>query len=161
MNKSLGIRDGYKFYRKENRDGVLLHDYLNIVSGYNSFIADKIISGDCVQLPERLGDLQCIGTKTKPRIDENGNIQGLSPAWKKTMELWNSNPLAKEKKEIVFHFNEATQGIRYSVRWSKNKVFVKNKDYYSFRLTFTNREKLSKTINDGTEYFVRNNNMKS
>lgn len=155
MNKSLGITDIYRYYRQENPDGVLRKEFTEIILGFNKFMANKVIEGGCVQLPERLGSLECTGVKIKPSLDENGNIQGLCPNWKKTTEFWNSNPEAKERKEIIFNFNEATQGIRYSVRWSKNKVFVKNKEYYSFRFAFANRRRLNKAIKDGTEYFVR------
>ena len=52
---SLGIRDAYKLYRKSNKNGVLLLDYVDITSAYIEYIIQRLLDGDAVQLPERLG----------------------------------------------------------------------------------------------------------
>ena len=91
----------------------------------------------------------------KPKIDENGNITGLATDWKSTVALWNKNPEAKAIKERVFYFNEHTQGLRYCLRWSKKRVFVSNKEFYTFRLSFTNKKKFKNSILAGDEYYVQ------
>lgn len=153
-NHSVGIRDAYTFYRKLNKHGVLLPEFLDIVTGYAKYIMDRLLDGDTVQLPERLGTLEFSGIKVKPRLDEDGNIKGLSPDWKKTNELWNRCPECKEKKEFVYFFNEHSQGIRYKLRWSKKRVFVSNKEFYTFKLSFTNRKRFKDSILNGSEYLV-------
>ena len=155
MSNTLGIRDIYRFHRKNNSDGILLLDFLDIVNGYAMFLMDKLINAESVSLPERLGTLEFSGLKLKPRIDNEGNIQGLSPDWKKTNELWKKCEKCKEEKQLVFFFNEHTQGLRYKLRWSKKRVFVSNKEYYSFRLSFTNKKRFKDALLEGKEYYVK------
>lgn len=155
MSSVLGIRDIYKFYKKNNSDSVLLLEFLDIVNGYSNYLMTKLIDAEAVPLPERLGLLEFSGLKLKPRIDNEGRIQGLSPDWKKTNELWNKCDTCKEEKQLVFFFNEHTQGLRYKLRWSKKRVFVSNKEYYAFRLSFTNKKRFKDALMEGKEYYVK------
>lgn len=154
MKKSKGIRDSYKLYKAEVEKPQPIDTYLDIAERFNEFIVDLLIDGQTVKLPERLGSLYIVGTKTKPRLDENGNVQGLSPNWKETYKLWNSNPKAKEDKVLVYHFNERTNGIRYKLHWEKKKVFVANKYFYSFVLSRTNKRRIHQEILNGKEYYT-------
>lgn len=158
---SLGIRDAYKLYRKSNKDGVLLLDYLDITGAYIEYVIQKLLEGDAVQLTERLGYLEHVGVKVKPKIDENGNITGLATDWKSTNELWKNNPEAKERKERIYYFNEHTQGLRYCLRWSKKRVFVSNKEFYTFRLSFTNKKRFKNSVLAGNEYYVQQQKLQS
>ena len=64
------------------------------------------------------------------QFDENGNPI-LPPNWAKTKELWEKNPEAKAKKQLVYCTNDHTNGIRYKIIWSKRRVLVENKTLYS------------------------------
>lgn len=152
---ALGIQDIYKSYKKDNKkNSVSFSDFRDILFGYVEFIILKLLSGDTVCLPERMGNLQFVGQKVKPKIDDEGNIKGLSPDWKKTNELWNNCPECKERKELVFHFNEHTQGLRYRMKWSKKRVFIQNKEYYTFRLSVPNKDRFVQSVENGNEYLV-------
>lgn len=155
-NPSVGLRDAYKLYRKMYKDTVLLSIYLKVVLGYTKFMTSRLLLGEVVPLAERLGDLEISGIKLKPRLDDEGRIQGLSPNWKATLDLWEKCESCKENKELIYYFDEHTQGIRYKLRWSKKKVFVDNKEFYSFRLSFGNKKKVSRSLHEGAEYHVRN-----
>ena len=106
------------------------------------------------KLTERLGKLSIFGKKVKVRI-EDGEIKGLAPDWVKTKELWESDSTAKERKQLVYHFNEDTNGIRYKFSWSKNRVLVSNKTLYTLRMTRTNKRELSKLVREGKEYLIK------
>lgn len=155
-NPSIGLRDAYKLYRKEYQNTVLLTVYLQVITGYAKFMTEKLLDSEVVPLAERLGDIEISGSKLKPTIDEQGRIQGLSPNWKATNDLWATCEKCKEEKQLVYHFDEHTQGLRYKLRWSKKKVFVENKDFYSFRLSFHNKKAIAKSLKEGAEYYVRN-----
>ena len=103
----------------------------------------------------QLGKLSIYGKKVKVKV-EDGQIKGLAPDWVKTKELWESDKEAKKNKQLVYHFNEETNGIRYKFSWSKNRVLVSNKTLYNLRMTRTNKRELSKLVKEGKEYLIKN-----
>lgn len=154
MKKSIGTREAYKLYHKEALNPAPVDVYLAISQGFAKFIMELLIKGETVKLPERLGVLSYIGTKTKPRI-ENGEIKGLAKDWKSTVELWKRDPKAKEEKKYIYFFNERTNGIRYKMIWSKKHVFIPNKDFYTFVLSRINKRRFWTELLNGTEYYVK------
>ena len=154
MLKSSGIRDSYKTYRENSENPVKLKTYLEINDGFIKFFVSKLMEGDIVKLPERLGTMEFVGKKVVPKVTNDEIVKGLAPNWKATHEYWKQNPEAKKKKEVLFHFNEATNGIRYKIRWSKKHAFVLNKEFYIFVLSRRNKRKFASLIKQGVEYFV-------
>ena len=88
----------------------------------------------------------------KVSYDEEGNIKGLSPNWKKTKELYDRCPECKEKRQIVYNMNEHSDGIRYSFNWGLRNVMLKNKSYYVLKMTRANKRDLYRSILSGKEY---------
>ena len=98
--------------------------YIEICKAFFKFLMQKVLDGESVTLPGRLGKIEITGKKVKPIIGKDGQIKGLAPDWVNTKKLWDSNPEAKEKKTIVYHFNEHSNGIRYKFRWNKATMNV-------------------------------------
>lgn len=146
------LRSSYKFYKKESNKPVDLKKYLLIATMYNKFLIKKVIEGEEVVLPSRLGSLRIIGRKQKVRFDENGKVIGLAPDWVKTKKLWDNNPIAKEKKQLLYHTNEHTDSVRYKFLWSKNRMFLVNKMLYALQITRHNKRQVHKKILEGKEY---------
>lgn len=154
MKTSIGIRQSYQLYKQDIKNPVKIEEYITINEEFMGFLMDRLLSGQMVKLPEGLGTLEFVGKKIKPNLDENGNIKGLSPNWAATNKFWKDNPEAKERKEVIFHFNEHSNGIRYKMYWSKKHVFIQNKDFYSFILSRENKRKFNSAILNGTEFLV-------
>jgi hypothetical protein len=134
-------------------------EYLSITEGFMKFLSDKMIdSSEMVNLPSTMGILGVVGKKQKIKTDENGNIKGLAPDWKSTLELWKENPKAKEKKEIIYFFNEHSGGIRYKFGWLKAKVPLRMKNLYMFIASRNNKRRLWKQILNKREYQIIKNN---
>ena len=149
-------RETYKEYKKKNADYVDIRTYLHIFQLFIKFLIIKAFEGHDIVLPARLGYIGIRGSKIKPRIDNEGNVKGLAPNWRETKELWNRNPEAKERKELVYCFNEHTNGYRYKLVWfKKNYIFI-NKNIYSFKLSRENKRTMMKMINKGKEYITIN-----
>ena len=157
---SVGTRDAYKLYKKEVVNPVPLKEYLNISQGFTKFLMQKLMNGDEICLPEGLGRMKFIGQNIKPRLDEEGNIVGLPVNWKATNELRESNPKAKEERTLVYFFNEHTSGIRYRFHWIKKHVFIRNKDFYSFKFSRKNKREFAKAVLEGKEFVVRESKIK-
>jgi|TARA_R100001377_G_scaffold85310_2_gene71539 hypothetical protein len=149
------IRDSYKLYKESVDNPVDIKTYVKLSGLYNKFLMNKVLEGETVTLPCRLGNIYVAGRKQKVRFDEDGNVQGLAPDWVGTKKLWESNPEAKEKKQLLYHLNAHTDNVRYKYVWSKKDVLVKNKTLYSLRLTRTNKRAVHKRIIEGQQYITK------
>ena len=147
------INDSYVVYKNISNDPVDKSIYLQITNQFMKFLSSKLLSQGEINIPERLGKLSIYGKKVKVKV-EDGQIKGLAPDWVKTKELWESDKEAKNKKQLVYHFNEETNGIRYKFTWSKNRVLVSNKTLYNLRMTRSNKRELSKLVREGKEYLI-------
>ena len=148
------INDSYVVYKNISNDPVDKSIYLQITNQFMKFLSSKLLSQGEINIPERLGKLSIYGKKVKVKV-EDGQIKGLAPDWVKTKELWESDEEAKNKKQLVYHFNEETNGIRYKFAWSKNRVLVSNKTLYNLRMTRSNKRELSKLVREGKEYLIK------
>ena len=154
MKKFYNIRDSYVVYKNMSTNPISISEYLQITNHFMKFLISKLLSVGEITIPERLGKLNIFGKKVKIKV-ENGEIKGLAPDWVKTKQLWDSDEEAKKNKQLVYHFNEETNGVRYKFSWSKNRVLVSNKTLYNLRMTRTNKRELSSLIKQGKEYFIK------
>ena len=155
MKKFYNTRDSYVVYKNMSDNPINISEYVQIINQFMKFLILKLLSTGEIILPERLGRLSIFGKKVNVRI-ENGEIKGLAPDWVKTKQLWDSDEEAKNNKQLVYHFNEETNGIRYKFAWSKNRVLVSNKTLYNLRMTRSNKRELSKLVREGKEYLIVN-----
>ena len=150
------VRDSYKLYKKSTTNPVDIKNYIIYANEYNKFLMNKVLEGNEVTLPSRLGTLSIIGKKQKISFDENGKIKGLAPDWVKTKQLWDSNEIAKEKKQIVYHTNSHTDNTRYKFFWSKQRILIQNKILYALKMTRDNKRKVHFLIKEGKQYITKN-----
>ena len=155
MKKFYNTRDSYVVYKNMSDNPINISQYVQIINHFMKFLSSKLLSTGEIIIPERLGKLSIFGKKVNVRI-ENGEIKGLAPDWVKTKQLWDSDEEAKNNKQLVYHFNEETNGIRYKFFWSKNRVLVSNKTLYNLRMTRSNKRELSKLVREGREYLIKN-----
>lgn len=155
MKKFYNTRDSYVVYKNMSVNPINISEYVQIINQFMKFLILKLLSTGEIILPERLGRLSIFGKKVNVRI-ENGEIKGLAPDWVKTKQLWDSDEEAKNNKQLVYHFNEETNGIRYKFFWSKNRVLVSNKTLYNLRMTRSNKRELSRLVREGKEYLIVN-----
>lgn len=150
-NFVLTTRTSYSYYKNQVESPLHINDYLHIVYSFFEFIKDKILDGDDVTIPEKLGLLNIQGKKQKIKM-ENDQIINLNPDWKSTNELWERCEECKERKQLVYYFNEHTNGILYKIKWSKTNVLVRNKMMYYFKPCRKFKRTLAKLIKEGKEY---------
>ena len=155
MKKFYNTRDSYVVYKNMSVNPINISQYVQIINHFMKFLSSKLLSTGEINIPERLGKLSIFGKKVNVRI-EDGEIKGLAPDWVKTKQLWESDEEAKNNKQLVYHFNEETNGIRYKFAWSKNRVLVSNKTLYNLRMTRTNKRALSNLVKEGKEYLIKN-----
>lgn len=152
----INSRSSYNYYKSKADNPQDSKTYLRVISEFMTFIMDRVFEGYEVHLPARLGVFSIVGKKIRPKINSEGEIDNLAPDWVATKKLWESNPEARENKQLVYHFNEHSEGIRYKLLWSKLNVNVKNKSAYTFKLSRANKRKINSLISEGKEYLVLN-----
>lgn len=155
MRNFYNTRDSYILYKSISKEPLEVSRYIEITNLFMKFLSNKLLEKGSIIIPERLGNLSIVGKKIKVRIEE-GKIKGLAPDWVKTKELWEEDSQAKLEKQLVYHFNENTNGIRYKYSWSKNRVLVTNKTLYNLKMTRENKRALSKLVTEGKEYLIKN-----
>lgn len=150
----INIRSSYKTYKETVSTPVEEKQYLEIANGYMEFLIQKVLEGEEVTMPARLGTLFIQGVKKNLKFNKDG-IPLLPPNWAATKKLWDSNPDAKATKKIVYCLNEETDGVVYKLHWSKNRVPIENKLYYNFILTRANKRAIHQKIKQGKEYLIK------
>jgi len=151
------VRQSYKTYCRDVKEPIDLNTYLNIVHSFLRFIMNQVIEGEQVTLPQKLGSISIQGKKVSPKTDpDTGEMTNLAPDWVRTKKLWNECPKCKKEKQLVYHLNEHTNGIRYRFNWRKRDVLVKNKTLYSLVFTREHKRTVSNLVNQGKEYLTTN-----
>jgi len=150
----LNIRSSFKRYFQEVEKPVETKEFISIANGYMEFLMNKVVEGEEVTLPARMGTLFIQGVKKKLRFNKDG-VPMLPPNWKETKKLWDRNPEAKATKKIVYCLNEETDGVVYKLHWSKNRVPIENKLFYNFILTRGNKRAIHNAIKQGKEYIIK------
>ena len=138
----------YKWYSQhsEKADRLKRKDFIRLVSEFNKMIAEYVIAGHQVQLPANAGVMCIHGHKPKIVI-ENGRIRGLAPDWKRTHEY--NRKHQGEKKKIIYHTNDHSEGYRYHWVWSKKRMWLQYKWLYAFLPSRTNKRTLAESIREG------------
>lgn len=151
----LNIRSSYKKYATEVKNPLEKKDFISLANLYMKFLFNKVIQGETVTLPAKLGTLSITGTKKKLKYNKDG-IPLLPPNWGATKKLWKANPQAELQKKIVYCLNEETNGVVYKVNWSRNRVPIENKIYYALIMTRHNKRAIHQAIKSGKEYLIKN-----
>lgn len=150
------VRDSYAIYKKSTDEPVDSKTYIFYANEYNKFLVEKALEGNEVTLPMRSGTLSVVGRKQKIKIDEEGNIKGLAPDWVRTKQLWDNNPEAKKRKQLLYHTNTHTDNTIYRFLWSKKGILIENKILYSLKMTRENKRKVHNLIKEGKQYVTKN-----
>lgn len=148
------IRSSYKEYRTRVKKPVNVSLYAEIAGLYNKFLIDKMIAGDEVTLPAKMGFISIIGTKRKLVYSSNG-LPLLPPNWAATKRLWDRDANAAKERRMVYCLNENTSGVVYKVLWSKRNAPVENKSYYNLVMMRANKRKIHQAIKAGKEYYTK------
>jgi hypothetical protein len=143
----------YKYYSKEIENKVNKKIYLSVLNGFAEYLMSAILEGECVHLPSKLGAIEIIGKKLKPRVTDNG-IEGLTINWQATKKLWKECEACKQREQRVYYFNEHSDGVRYRYMWSRNSILMTNKYLYTYVPNRKSKAKLFKKILEGKEYLL-------
>jgi len=150
------ILSSYKTFREHGGSATTTRkDFCKVANEFNKHIMEFVFDGHEVKLPERLGVISVKGKKIKTEFDkELGRISNQAIDFGETNKMWATCPECKERKQMVYHLNEHSDGVRYRYFWSRDRVLVENKLFYTMVFTRTNKRNLSHLIKGGTEFYI-------
>lgn len=149
-NKSdYGIRDYRRFYEKKYNNGKPCPNYSKIISEFNTNIIDLILNDSLsYTLPYLLFEIMIRKEKRIPKIKDGLLINNNPIDWKATLELWEKDEEAKEKKLRVRHNNYHTSGYIFRIYMKKFKSAIKFKSYFKIKPNRKFQRALTDRIND-------------
>lgn len=151
------LKDIYKSYIKKL-------DGFEVSNGYK--VTEKIHNGLCKEFNEEVANLiikdayeftmhplrsKLRVRKYKPskKYNEDGTFKyKLSANWQKTRELWAKDEDAKNKKIIIYHINNHSDGYIYKWYFDRRKCAIRNATYYTFLASRTHKRNLAKLIKE-------------
>ena len=150
IRNSLGVYNGYKFYRKnkpKDKKYILSESqYFAIIRQINNHLVDEIVKGNEIKLPLRMGTIEIRKYEKKIKIDENGKvITNLPVNWDETLKLWYEDSEAYKNRILV---RRDEQEI-YKILWNKENVNFNNRSFYEFAFNKELRMRLKHNIRKG------------
>lgn len=137
VTNSYGSKDAFKYYRKTKPldSKYVLTDcqYLKIIRLINNLLKQKLINGEDVLLPEKMGRLELRKYKNKIEFKDGKLKTNLPINWDATLKLWYDSSQCKTKKQLVRQEIKET----FRVFYNKTKANYNNKSFYKFT---TNRD---------------------
>jgi len=152
-----GLIDSYQLYLQfDYKRKIKKKMYSEILRDYSEFLQEKLIEKGIIYLPENTGFIKICGYEMEyESMNDNKVVKVNAPInWKATNELWNNDEEAKRDKKLIYYLNEDTNGVRYSISWSKAKIPLKFKDTFMFIACRHLKRKTSKSIQNGKEYQI-------
>jgi hypothetical protein len=146
---------GYEIYKGKKNPVYKKAMFVSIVNEYLKFAQEFLLNNGRWDLPDRMGYIEIYGKNWNIR-KKDGSIKR-AVDFKETMKLRRENPEAEKNKEVVYLFNEHTNGIRYKIEWMKNGCLMTQKEYYKFKPVRELKRNLAKRLkNNIGEYIIRN-----
>lgn len=136
-----GIKEYYKFYlknyvpNKESKYYLKQTKFKKILQDFNNMMLEEIVLNNYeFKLPFRMGKLCLRKLKPKKEIDKNNKLINKNPVdVKSTMELWNKDKEAKDKKVLIRFTNKHSNGFIFFIRYDKSTANYKNKTVYHMK----------------------------
>lgn len=153
INTHYGMSDYYKAYcKREDVDRLSYSKYSSIIADFNTAIIDMVLNDSFeYMLPHLNLELTVRKNLRKPQIKDGKLHNNVPIDFKKTMDLWRSDPDAKERRIKVRHNNKHTMGYVFRFYLKKLRGTVKNKRYYKFKPSRGFSRGLAQRINDDSK----------
>lgn len=147
MGYKIKMKDYYNYYLTGCSDCLSKKEFSELIYKFNKEIANLVLEGNIVELPQKLGYLMVAGKKQKVVVVNDGKR-------KRIYGLAINRVKSRQKGKLIFYTNEHTGGIRYRFKWDKRLKPILFKNLYKFRAVWHNRIALAKKIFEGKTYII-------
>lgn len=133
IKNSIGVRDAFKWCRKnkifQTQKNVTEKDFYKIIRTVNNIIAQEVINGNDVKLPQRMGQLEVRKYDTYVKLLDGKIKTNRGIDWNATLRLWFEDEDAKENKILLKVEDEEV----FKIFYNKMIANYNNKSLYQFK----------------------------
>ena len=149
VRNSLGVYDMYKLIRKNKwfdiGRPVKEHEFYAVVRQMNNLLADELLHGRDVVLPQRLGSLELRKYDAVMKFS-NGQIRTNLPIdWDRTLKLWEEDEEAYKERTLV----KMEEKEIFKVFFNRRTSHFKNKSFMEFEVNRDLKRRLKQKIKSG------------
>ena len=146
INGSLGVYDAYKYLRKNKWFNIgrplTEHEFYTIIRQVNNYLADELIKGNDIVIPNRLGRIELRKYNAIIAFD-NGKIKTNLPVdWDRTLKLWAEDEESYKNKTLV----KMEEKEIFKVYYNKHNANYENKSFYTFEVNRDLKRRLKQNI---------------
>lgn len=150
INNSLGVYDGYKYYRKnkpkEKKYVLSESQYFAIIRKINLLLIEELLQGNEITIPNRMGIIELRKFNSNIRIDKDGKVHTNLPIdWNKTLELWYEDEESYKNKTLV----KMEETELFKIYYNKSSANYENKSFYEFVFNKDLKVRLKQKIKEG------------
>lgn len=150
VNNSLGIYDGYKYYRKnkpKEKDFILSESqYFAITRRINLYLIDELLHGNDIKLPKAMGTIEIRKYEAVIRVGEDGKVHTNFPIdWDQTLKLWYEDSESYANRTLV----KREEKEFFKIYYNSTAATYNNKGYYEFIFNKDLKIRLKQKIKEG------------
>jgi len=151
IKSDINTPEQYKYYIKqncENKDSLFYlskKEYTDFLKEFfNEYVDEMLFSNTEMKLPFHTGMISVRKYEQKVKVVDGKIVSNLPINWNATLKLWDSDEEAKTSKKLVKFINK--DRLIYKYAFFKSYAKFKNKYFYWFKPTRTNKIKLANAI---------------
>lgn len=133
VTNSLGVYDAFKWIRHNKWLDINYKlnesQFYKIIRRVNEEMANNLAKGIPCKFPHYMGGLEIRKSIPHITIKDGKVVTNLPINWQKTLELWEQDEEAYNKRTLIRE--EVTE--KYSIHYKKYRARYKNKSYYGFQ----------------------------
>ena len=150
VNNSLGVYDAYKWIRKNKwlNIGKCLteHEFYGIIRKVNDYLANELVRGNDVRLPNRMGRLELRKYDARITFDGTKVKTNLPIDWDKTLKLWYEDEESYKNKTLI----KMEEKEMFKVYYNKSTANYNNRAFYEFVFNKDLKVRLKQRIKEGS-----------
>ena len=149
VNNSLGVYDAYKWIRKNKwlNIGKCLteHEFYGIIRKVNDYLANELVRGNDVRLPNRMVRLELRKYDARITFDGAKVKTNLPIDWDKTLKLWYEDEESYKSKTLI----KMEEKEIFKVYYNKHLADYNNQVFYEFNIKRDINRRLKQRIKEG------------
>ena len=147
---SLGIYDGYKYYRKNKPSDpkyiLTESQYFAVTRKVNNLLADNLVKGGEIEFPHRMGRLEIRKAAGGVRLNADGKLVTYLPIdWERTLRLWYDDEESYNNRTLV----RVEEKEIFKIYYNRGQANYNNKSFYEFRVNREIKRGLKEKIKEG------------
>lgn len=149
VSNSLGVYDAYKYVRRNRWPGIgrplTEHEFYTIIRSVNNHLADELVNGNDIVLPNRMGTLELRKYESRMSFKDGVLKTNLPVDWDRTLKLWSEDEESYEDRTLV----KVEEREIFKVFYNKRNANYNNKSYYTFEVNRDLKRRLKQRIKEG------------